>query len=39
VDARGDVKETRDYYPFGLRMPGRSTVEGTPAAEDYTAFL
>jgi len=30
------VVETRDYYPFGLRMPGRSVTEGTPAAEDYT---
>jgi len=30
------VVETRDYYPFGLRMPGRSTTEGTPAVEDYT---
>ena len=27
--------ETRDYYPFGLRMPGRSVTAGTPA-EDYT---
>jgi len=30
------VVETRDYYPFGLRMPGRSVTEGTPAVEDYT---
>jgi RHS repeat-associated protein len=36
VDATGEVKETRDYYPFGLRMPGRSTTTGTPAPEDYT---
>ena len=28
--------ETRDYYPFGLRMPGRSITEGTPVVEDYT---
>jgi hypothetical protein len=30
------VVETRDYYPFGLRMPGRSTTEATPPREDYT---
>ena len=28
--------EARDYYPFGLRMPGRSVTAGTPAVEDYT---
>jgi RHS repeat-associated protein len=36
VDGAGASVETRDYYPFGLRMPGRSTTEGTPAKEDYT---
>lgn len=36
VDGSGAAVETRDYYPFGLRMPGRSTTEGTPAAEDFT---
>jgi len=30
------VVETRDDYPFGLRMPGRSVTTGTPAVEDYT---
>jgi RHS repeat-associated protein len=30
------VVETRDYYPFGLRMPGRSVTPGTETAEDYT---
>jgi len=32
------VVETRDYYPFGLRMPGRSVTEGTPAVEDFTGY-
>ena len=31
-----EVVETRDYYPFGLRMPGRSVTPGTETAEDYT---
>ena len=30
------VVETRDYYPYGLRMPGRSVTPGTETAEDYT---
>ena len=37
IDGDGRVVEVRDYYPFGLRMPGRSRVEGTPAVEDYTS--
>lgn len=37
IDGEGQVVEAKDYYPFGLRMPGRSVVrEGPPAAEDFT---
>lgn len=32
----GNVMETRDYYPFGLMMPGRETKESVSAKEDYT---
>jgi len=37
VDASGTVKEARDYYPFGLAMPGRTTLTGTGAREGYTS--
>jgi RHS repeat-associated protein len=36
VAGNGTVQETRDYYPFGLMMPGRETTEATGAKEDYT---
>ena len=36
VDASGIVKEARDYYPFGLAMPGRTTLTGTGAREGFT---
>ncbi len=36
VNASGTVLETRDYYPFGLEMPGRSFVSGTKAKENFT---
>ena len=36
IDGNGTVQETRDYYPYGLRLPGRTTAEATPALEDYT---
>jgi len=36
VDGNGTVLETRDYYPYGLRMPGRTLADATNAKEDYT---
>ena len=36
IDGNGTVQETRDYYPYGLRLPGRTTAASTPALEDYT---
>ena len=33
---RDKVVETRGYYPFGLRMPGRSVTPDTETEEDYT---
>ena len=33
---RGEVVEARDYYPFGLQMPGRTYVSGTPTREGFT---
>jgi len=36
VDASGTVQEARDYYPFGLEMPGRTTLTGTGAREGFT---
>ncbi len=36
VNASGAVLETRDYYPYGLEMPGRSFVSGTKAKENFT---
>ena len=36
VDEQGAVVEARDYYAFGLRMPGRSFVAGAPTRADYT---
>ncbi|MEM8557682.1 MAG: RHS repeat-associated core domain-containing protein, partial [Bacteroidota bacterium] len=32
----GSVVEARDYYPFGLQMPGRVYVQGQPTREDFT---
>lgn len=32
----GTVTEARDYYPFGLEMPGRTFVSGTPTREGFT---
>ena len=29
IDSSGAVKESYDYYPFGLEMPGRIFVQGT----------
>jgi len=36
VDGSGTAQETRDYYPFGLRMPDRTLAEASSAKEDYT---
>ena len=36
VDEAGEVVEARDYYPWGLEMPGRVFVEGSSAKENYT---
>ena len=30
------MKETRDFYPMGLCMPGRSLAASSPTSEDYT---
>jgi RHS repeat-associated protein len=38
VDGSGTVVETRDYYPFGLRMPDRTLAEASWAKEDYTGY-
>jgi hypothetical protein len=29
IDGGGDVMESYDYYPFGLKMPNRTFVSGT----------
>lgn len=36
VDAGGAVVEARDYYAWGLEMPGRVWVQGAPTREGYT---
>lgn len=36
VTAGGTVTERADYYPFGLEMPGRAYVQGTPTRENFT---
>ena len=36
AEVRGEVVEARDYYPFGLQMPGRTYVSGTVTREDFT---
>ena len=36
MDCPGSVDETRDYYPFGLPMPGRYDEGSPPTKEDYT---
>jgi RHS repeat-associated protein len=35
----GGVKETRDYYPFGLPMPGRYDKGSPPTKEDFTGHV
>ena len=39
LDGGGGVKETRDYYPFGLPMPGWYEKGSPPTQEDYTGHL
>lgn len=36
MNGAGTTVEWRDYYPFGLAMPGRSYLLGTAAKEGYT---
>ena len=36
VSSGGTTLETRDYYPYGLEMPGRVSVTGERAPEGYT---
>ena len=36
LDGNGSVVETRDHYPFGLEMPGRSFVSGQKTRENFT---
>jgi RHS repeat-associated protein len=36
---RGTPCSERDYYPFGKRLPGRTTVSSTPTEEDYTGHV
>ena len=36
VDGGGTVREARNYYPFGLPMPGRYDKGFPPAQEDFT---
>ena len=40
MDGECDVVETRDFYPFGLRMPGRTSQESpTDTEEDFTGHV
>ena len=39
LDGGGGVRETRDYYPFGLPMPGRHEKGSPPTREDYTGHV
>ncbi len=36
VSQYGSVREARDYYPFGLEMPGRVWVSGSETREGFT---
>ena len=38
LDGGGGVSETRDYYPFGLPMPGRYEEGSPPTQEDFTGY-
>ena len=39
LDGGGGVRGTRDYYPFGLPMPGRHEKGSPPTQEDYTGHV
>ena len=39
LDGGGGVRETRDYYPFGLPMPGRYEKGSPPTQEDFTGHV
>ncbi|PSQ75402.1 MAG: hypothetical protein BRD36_00005, partial [Bacteroidetes bacterium QH_7_64_110] len=39
MDDSANVEETRDYYPFGLPMPGRYEKGSPPTQEDYTGHV
>jgi len=39
LDGGGGVRETRDYYPFGLPMPGRYEEGSPPTQEDFTGHV
>ena len=39
LDGGGGVRETRDYYPFGLPVPGRYEKGSPPTQEDYTGHV
>lgn len=36
VNDSARVVQYADYYPFGMEMPGRANVSGTPAKENFT---
>ena len=36
VDGTGRVKEAKDYYAWGLEMPGRVFTQGEPTEEGFT---
>ena len=36
TDPGGQVVERKDFYPFGLQMPGRTLTQGPQADEDFT---
>jgi len=38
LDGSGAVKETRDYYPFGLPLPSRYDKGSPPTKEDFTGY-
>jgi RHS repeat-associated protein len=39
MDDSANVEETRDYYPFGLPMPGRYEKGSPPTKEDFTGHV
>ena len=38
TDEGGQVVERKDFYPFGLQMPGRTLTQGPRADEDFTGY-